>query len=274
MFLVIPIAMVTARLSNLIPQFRYQAFLRLLPVMAIRWFITMGRLAGVRPSFNTEDALEQFKVGAVKDLLEDRVTRGVLVANSQWNVLWARYVQALKLGRPHPGFMRGMGNAEAYYTERLKEMGEIVPGPVLDVMPRVQGPDGWNVILGDVLANTYTDAVWGGLVQGLEKLRDLRVNLTNLLRAGPHEMSPEMRRTGLAIGLAEIEWSNNVGPSFGDLSTFESMYRLSFGGPMLSAFLEAGRFMGNEVPKLASWQILSMTAQNPGVPIERVLGVP
>jgi len=131
---------------------------------------------------------------------------------------------------------------------------------------------GFDLISGDLVANSYVDAIWGELVGGLESLTRFRTNYIQATKT-PGYVDEETATIAKAIALSEISWTNAVFPirDVSDMWFFEYLWRIRFGTGMMSGFIKAANIAGADLPLLSSREIIKRVQWNPGTPIEDLI---
>jgi len=86
--------------------------------MAIRWFDEMNHLTDglIHPLFNVEEVET-----ALRTKEHTPESRKVLVMNTEWNIIWAKYCSTI-LNNAYPIFVRGFNNIAKRNTKFLESL--------------------------------------------------------------------------------------------------------------------------------------------------------
>ncbi len=245
--------------------FRYNSLQRKLPLMALHWFKNVERISNHEIHLRFDAAAVERHLSSKKPL-DDPDTRGVIVANSKWNMVWASYYVAVirRYNLFYPVLRYGAENVVSTNKAFLDSINEPVFNmPDLDVIDRA-GSDGFDMVVADIVGNSYTDGIWSGLVDGLQMFTSMRQSYLE------HGSAATAAR---AIALAEIAWANEAFPwrDVTDMSTFEFLWNMRCQTPLFASLLKGANLVGAELPELSSKEIISRVAKNPGKPIEDVV---
>lgn len=239
-----------------------------LPIMAVRWFQDVERISGglIRLRFDPAEAIR-----AIRTSEHTPESRKIIIMNSKWNYVWAKYCLAILEKKFYPMIKYGFKNVLWYNTSFLNELGESEPPYSLHLI-ELSGKMGVDLITGDLVANSYVDGFWGELVDGLGSLTSFRNNYVQATK----NLGFINRDTALlakSIALAEIAWSNEFFPfrDVSDMITFEYMWRGRFFTGMMDNFIQAANLAGADLPELSSREVIRRVGQNPGRPIEEVI---
>jgi len=242
-----------------------------LPILAIEWFNEMDRMTGglVAPKFNTEDAIQSILAGE-----QTEESQKAVIMNSKWNIVWSKYCLAVLEPGLYPMIEYSFNNVVRYNTRFLKELGETEPSISIKLIEHTKSM-GFDLIAGDLVANSYVDAIWGEMVEGLEHLTAFRDNYVQATKS-PENYIPD-ENTGLiarAIALSEIAWSNSFFPfrDVSDMMMFELIWNIRFSTGMMSNFIRAANLVGAGMSELSSREIIRLVGSNPDSPIEEVIG--
>ena len=165
----------------------------------------------------------------------------------------------------------GFNNVTKYNTNYLENLDE--PQPTIPILPiEKSGNMGYDLIAGDLVANSYVDTIWGTLVDGLDSLTSFRNNYIQATKT-PGYVDENTALIAKAIALAEISWSNEFFPfrDVSDMWLFEYMWRIRFSTGMMSNFIQAANLVGAGLPDLSSREIIKLVGRNPDTPIEELL---
>lgn len=259
-----PLPWALSTLSNLMRQRSLSVHL---PIMAIQWFDELDRITGglIKPRFNPEEVINSIRTG--KHTTESRTA---VIMNAKWNIIWSKYCIDI-LTMAYPVMVYGFKNVIKYNTNFLEDRDE--PEPSISVQPiEKSGNMGFDLISGDLVANSYVDTVWGTLVDGLDSLTSFRNNYVQATRT-PGYVDENTALIAKAIALAEISWSNEFFPfrDVSDMWLFEYMWRIRFGTGMMSNFIRAANLVGAGLPDLSSREIIKLVGRNPDTPIEELI---
>jgi len=191
--------------------------------------------------------------------------------NSKWNFVWGKYCIALLETQFYPAIKYGFENVVRYNKSFLDELGESAPSYPIQLIKQ-SGSMGEDLIVGDLVANSYVDGFWGELVDGLESLTQFRANYVQATK-NPAFIDRDTALLAKSIALAEIAWSNEFFPfrDVSDMVTFEGMWRGRFFTGMLDNFIRASNLVGAGLPELSSMEVIRRVREKPDDPIEDVI---
>lgn len=241
-----------------------------LPILAIEWFNEMDRMTGglVAPKFNTDDAIQAILIGEHTDESQKAV-----IMNSKWNIVWSKYCLAvLELGL-YPMIEYSFNNVVKYNTRFLEELGETEPIISIKLIEHTKNM-GFDLIAGDLVANSYVDAVWGEMVEGLEYFTSFRDDYVQATKDPDFIPGDNTALIARAIALSEIAWSNSFFPfrDVSDMMMFELIWNIRFSTGMMSNFIRAANLVGAGMSELSSREVIRLVGSNPDSPIEEVIG--
>lgn len=247
---------------------RKQSLMVHLPVLAVKWFQDVERISGglIHLRFNPDEVIEAIRAS---EYTAD--SWKVVMMNSKWNLIWGRYCLAILEKQFYPMIKYGFNNVIRYNRSFLEGYDE--KEPTIEPQPiGLTGIMGFDLIAGDLVANSYVDAVWGELVDGLGSITKFRANYIQAT-ATPRYIDKDTALLAKSIALAEINWANEFFPfrDVSDLITFESVWQIRFFTGMMDNFIVAANLAGAGLPQLKSWEIIRKIATNPETPIEEVI---
>lgn len=242
-----------------------------LPIQAIHWFQDVERISGglIRLRFDPIEVIE-----AIRTSEHTPESRKAIVMNAKWNIIWGKYCLAILERQFYPMIKYGFKNVLQFNSTFLEELGESEPSFINSVeLIEQSGKMGNDLIVGDLVANTYVDGFWGGLVDGLESLTSFRANYVRATK-DPGFIDRNTALLAKSIALAEIAWSNDFFPfrDVSDMWTFEYMWRGRFFTGMMDTFIRAANLVGADLPELSSREVIRKVARSSGRPIEEVIG--
>lgn len=193
--------------------------------------------------------------------------------NAKWNIIWAKYCLAILEKQFYPMIKYGFKNVLQFNSAFLEELGESEPY-FNSIQPiELSGKMGVDLIVGDLVANSYVDGFWGELVDGLGSLTSFRDNYVQATK-NPGFIDRDTALLAKSIALAEIAWSNDFFPfrDVSDMWTFEYMWRGRFFTGMMDNFIRAANLAGADLPDLSSREVIRRVGRSRGLPIEEVIG--
>lgn len=236
--------------------------------MAVHWFQEVERISGglISLKFNPDDVIQAIRTGE-----QTPESQKIVVMNSKWNFVWAKYCLAILETQFYPMIKYGFGNVVKYNSSFLSELGESEPSYTIQLIER-SGNMGVDLLSGDLVANSYVDGFWGELVDGLESLTSFRTNYMRVTKE-PDFVDRDMAILAKSIALAEIAWSNEFFPlrDVSDMITFEFMWRARFLTGLMDNFIRVANQAGADMPELSSMEIIRRIGKNPEDPIEEVI---
>lgn len=239
-----------------------------LPILAVDWFRDIERISGgiVRLKFNPDEVVQ-----AIRTSEHTPESEKAVIMNAKWNILWGRYCLEILEGKFFPMMKYGFNNVVRFNTRFLEDFGESEPPFTPQPIGRT-GKMGFDLITGDLVGNSYTDVIWGDLVDGLESLTSFRTNYVQATKT-PGFIDQNTAILAKSIALSEIAWSNNFFPfrDVSDMITFETMWRGRFFTGMMDNFIKAANLAGAGMTQLSSREIIWKIGANPDKPIEEVL---
>ena len=241
-----------------------------LPIMAVHWFQDVERISGglIRLRFNPIEVIQ-----AIRTSKHTPESRKIVIMNSKWNIIWGKYCLDILEKQFYPMIKYGFKNVLWYNASFLNELGESEPS-VNSFQPiELSGKMGVDLIVGDLVANSYVDGFWGELVDGLGSLTSFRANYVQATKK-PGFIDRDTALLAKSIALAEIAWSNEFFPfrDVSDMVTFEYMWRGRFFTGMMDNFIQAANLAGADLPELSSREVIRKVGRSPGRPIEEVIG--
>lgn len=278
MFLTATLRPATNPLSKIF--FRYMLE-KHLPTLAVRWWQDVERISGgiIKLKVDPNEAVSNLNT---KNPRTSDLARSIVIPNCQWNIVWGQY--CVELLKPVGGVKRskwGVYLSRQFEgiikrnTAFLKGLGE-EPGatPELELVKR-GGIEGIDLIAADLVANTYTDELWGELVEGLGAFTSFRHKYVQQYTGAKVQADADAATIAKAIALAEIAWSNDFFPfrDVSDMVSIEFAWRLYYKDTsgIFGTFIHAANIMGANLPELSSKEIIQRIARNPNAPIEGVL---
>lgn len=269
MFLAIQaIGPITRALNTFSQGPRRRSLMVQLPVMAVHWFQDIERISKglITLKFNPDAVIQ-----ALRTSEPTPESQKIILMNSKWNIVWAKYCLAILETQFYPIIKYGFSNVLRFNSSFLDEFGESEP-PYSEQLIERSGNMGADLIVGDLVANSYVDGFWGDLVDGLGSLTSFRTNYVQATK-DPGFIDDDTALLAKSIALAEIAWSNEFFPirDVSDMITFEGMWRVRFLTGMMDNFIRAANLVGAGLPKLSSREIIRMVGKNPGDPIEEVI---
>lgn len=278
MFLTATIRPIATPLSNIFFKYMLETHL---PTLAIRWWQNVERISGGIISLKVDPA-EAISVLRTKNPRTSGLARSIIVPNSQWNIVWGLY--CVELLKPVGGVKRskwgiylsrqfeGIIKRNTAFLKGLDE--EPAATPELELVKR-GGISGIDLIAADLVANTYTDKLWGELVGGLDAFTSFRHKYIQQYTGAKFQADADSATIAKSIVLAEIAWSNDFFPfrDVSDMVSIEFAWRLYYKDTsgIFGTFIRAANLMGANLPELSSKEIIQRIARNPNAPIEEVL---
>lgn len=238
--------------------------------MAVQWFQEVERISEglIRLRFNPVEAIQ-----ALRTSEHTPESRKIIVMNAKWNIIWAKYCLAILEKQFYPMIKYGFKNVLQFNSAFLEELGESEPY-FNSIQPiELSGKMGVDLIVGDLVANSYVDGFWGELVDGLGSLTSFRDNYVQATK-NPGFIDRDTALLAKSIALAEIAWSNDFFPfrDVSDMWTFEYMWRGRFFTGMMDNFIRAANLAGADLPDLSSREVIRRVGRSRGLPIEEVIG--